>query len=114
MYFLKNGGIVIDNPGMREVGMANTSVGVNNLFDEITTMAKECKFADCTHLHEPGCNVLCFLKSGKLDKEKYSNYIKLKKETEFYEMSEAERNEKDYKFGKFIKTAKKQLKNRDY
>lgn len=114
MYFLQNNGIVIDNPGMREVGMTNTNVGINNLFDEITTLAKECKFIDCTHIHEPGCKILSALKSGKLDKNKYSNYINLKKETEYYEMSEAERNEKDYKFGKFIKTAKKQLKKRKY
>lgn len=110
MYFLKDGGVVIDNPGMREVGMTDTNVGIDNLFDEITILAKDCKFIDCTHIHEPGCEVLSALKSGKLDEKKYSNYINLKKETEFYNMSEVERNEKDYKFGKFIKTAKKQLK----
>jgi ribosome biogenesis GTPase len=114
MYFLENGGIVIDNPGMKEVGMTNTGDGIDDLFNEISDMAKKCKFIDCTHIHEPGCNVLSLLKSGELDKEKYSNYINLKKEAEFYEMSEAERNEKDYKFGKFIKTAKKQLKDRKY
>jgi ribosome biogenesis GTPase len=110
MYFLKNGGIVIDNPGMREVGMTNTSDGVNNIFDEITELAKECKFVDCSHISEPGCNVLSALKSGELNAEKYSNYLNLKKETEFYEMTEVERNEKDYKFGKFIKKAKKEIK----
>ena len=111
MYFLESGGIVIDNPGMREVGMTDTNVGIDNLFNEITTLAKKCKFVDCTHIHEPGCEILSALKSGKLHKDKYSNYINLKKETEFYNMSEVERNEKDYKFGKFIKTAKKQLKD---
>lgn len=114
MYLLENGGIVIDNPGMREVGMTNTNDGIDNLFDEILVLAKECKFIDCTHIHEPGCSVLSSLKSGKLDEKKYSNYINLKKETEFYEMSKIEKNEKDYKFGKFIKTAKKQLKDLEY
>ncbi|MCX6752020.1 MAG: ribosome small subunit-dependent GTPase A [Candidatus Nomurabacteria bacterium] len=110
IYFLENGGIVIDNPGMRGVGMTDTNMGIDNLFDEITTLARECKFIDCTHIHEPGCGVLSALKSGELNKDKYSNYINLKKEAEFYNMSEMERNEKDYKFGKFIKKAKKQLK----
>jgi len=110
MYFLKNGGIVIDNPGMREVGMTNADEGVDNVFDEITELAKECKFVDCSHVSEPGCNVLSVLKSGELDEGKYYNYINLKKETEFYEMTEVERNEKDYKFGKFIKKAKKDIK----
>lgn len=110
MYFLKNGGIVIDNPGMREVGMTNTNEGVDNVFDEIAELAMKCKFIDCSHVSEPGCNVLSALESGKLNAEKYSNYLNLKKEAEYYEMTEIERNEKDYKFGKFIKKAKKEIK----
>jgi ribosome biogenesis GTPase len=67
MYFLGNGGIVIDNPGMREVAMADTSAGIDSLFDAITALAGKCKYADCTHSHEPGCEVLAALKSGSLD-----------------------------------------------
>jgi ribosome biogenesis GTPase len=114
MYFLESGSIVIDNPGMREVGMTDTNVGIDNLFDEITELATKCKFIDCSHISEPRCNVLLALESGELNAEKYSNYISLKKEAEFYKMTEVERNEKDYQFGKFIKTAKKQLKGRKY
>jgi len=113
MYFLKNGGIVIDNPGMREVGMTDTSIGIDSLFDEITALAKKCKYVDCTHVHEPGCEVLSSLKSGELDESKYSNYISLKKESEYYKMTELEKREKDRQFGKFIKKAKEQLKNTD-
>ena len=109
MYFLKNGGIVIDNPGMREVGMTNTNDGVDNVFDEITKLAMNCKFVDCSHTSEPECSVLFALKSGNLNEGKYSNYINLKKEAEYYEMTEVERNEKDYRFGKFIKKAKKDI-----
>jgi len=111
MYFLKNGSIVIDNPGMREVGMTDTSIGIDNLFDEITALAKKCKYIDCTHIHEPGCEVLSALKSGELDESKYSNYISLKKEAEHYKMTKVEKREKNRQFGKFIKKAKKQLKN---
>ena len=114
MYFLENGGIVIDNPGMREVGMTNTGAGINDSFDEITVLAKKCRYADCAHVHEPDCEVLSALKSGKLDESKYSNYVNLKKEAEYYEMTELEKREKDRQFGKFIKTAKKQLKGRKY
>jgi len=109
MYFLKNGSIVIDNPGMREIGVMSVS-GVDNLFDEITNLAKECKFNDCTHVHEPGCNVLVQLKEGKLDEEKYSNYVNLKKEAENYNMTSFEKRKADRQFGKFIKGAKKELK----
>ena len=110
MYFLKNGGIVIDNPGMREVGMTNTIDGIDNFFDEITILSKECKYVDCSHTSEPGCKVLSELKSGKLDESKYVNYINLKKEAEYYDMTELEKREKDYKFGKFIKNAKKEMR----
>lgn len=110
MYFLKNGGIVIDNPGMREVGMADAGAGIDNLFDEINILAEKCKFADCSHTSEPGCEVLAALKSGKLDKNKYSNYIGLRKEAEYYEMTKLEKREKDKSFGKFIKKAKKEIK----
>jgi ribosome biogenesis GTPase len=111
MYFLKNGTIVIDNPGMREVGMTDVSDGINNLFDNITVLAKKCRYIDCTHIREPGCEVLSALKAGKIDEDKYSNYINLKKEAEHYEMTELKKKEKGKQFGKFIKKAKKELKN---
>jgi ribosome biogenesis GTPase len=109
MYFLENGGIVIDNPGMREVGIADAKAGIDNLFDEIISLARKCKYADCTHTHEPGCEVLLAVKSGELDEGKYSNYINLKKEAEFYEMTELEKRKKDRQFGKFMKNTKREL-----
>ncbi|TFG35778.1 MAG: ribosome small subunit-dependent GTPase A [Parcubacteria group bacterium] len=109
MYFLKNGGIVIDNPGMREVGMTDTGTGIDSLFDEITALAEKCRYVDCTHVHEPGCEVLSAVKSGKLDEDKYYNYINLKKEVEYYETTALEKREKDHQFGKFIKKAKKEI-----
>lgn len=116
MYFLENsstslatsGGIVVDNPGIREVGIADAGEGLDNFFDEITALGEKCKFADCAHMSEPGCEVLSALNSGKLDAEKYSNYVNLRKESEYYEMTEQEKREKDRRFGKFIKTYKKQ------
>jgi len=114
MYFLENGGVVIDNPGMREVGMTDTNAGIDNLFDEISALGKKCKYVDCTHTNEPGCEVLSALKSGELDNDKYSNYINLKKEASHYEMTELEQREKNRQFGKFIKNAKKQIKKYKY
>jgi ribosome biogenesis GTPase len=110
MYFLENGGIVIDNPGMREIGMSDVGQGIDTFFNEIIDLAKGCRYTDCTHIHESGCKVLEAVKSGKLDKEKYSNYINLKKEADFSEMSDFERREKDREFGNFLKKAKKELK----
>lgn len=113
IYFLKNGGIVIDNPGTREVGIMDADSGIENVFDEIISLSKNCKYSDCTHTHESGCAVLEAVKTKKLDENKYLNYIKLKKETEYYEMDEIEKREKDRKFGKFIKRTLSQLKDFD-
>src|SRR3989339_889771 len=110
MYFLENGAIAVDNPGMREVGMTDTGLGIDNLFDEIMILAKNCKYVDCIHIHEPGCKVLSAVKSGELDKDKYLNYVSLKREVEHYEMTKLEKREKDKQFGKFVKNAKKELK----
>ncbi|MCK9393497.1 MAG: ribosome small subunit-dependent GTPase A [Candidatus Paceibacterota bacterium] len=109
MYFLENGGIVIDNPGTREVGMADTNIGIENVFDEIITLSKNCKYSDCTHTQESGCAVLKAIEEKKLDKEKYQNYVKLKKETEYYEMTDLEKRGKDRKFGQFVKRTLKEL-----
>ena len=111
MYFLENGGIAIDNPGMREVGAASAAAGIDGFFDGITALAERCRFVDCTHIHEPGCAVLAELNSGKLDAEKYANYINLKKESGYHEMTELEKKEKDRRFGKLLKAYKRQSKN---
>ena len=117
MYFLDNGGIVIDNPGMREVGLADVGDSINSVFDEITLLARKCKYVDCIHIHEPGCAVLSAIKSGQLDEDQYNNYLDLKKEAEYYEMTELEKKKKNSQFGKFVKKAKKQLRrsgHKDY
>lgn len=111
MYFLETGGIVIDNPGMREVGMTDAGAGIDSFFEGITALAKRCKYSDCKHIHEPGCEVLAALKSGRISEDQYSNYVNLKKEAEYYEMNKLEKREKDRQFGKFIKKTKESLRN---
>jgi ribosome biogenesis GTPase len=110
MYFLENGGIVVDNPGTREVGLTIAESGIAEVFDDIISLSLNCKFSDCKHLNEPGCAVKQALTNGALDQDKYDNYFKLKKESEFYGMSDVEKRTKDKKFGKFVKSALKSLK----
>jgi ribosome biogenesis GTPase len=111
MYFLDNGGIVIDNPGVREVGLIDSNKQVGSAFDEILEYSENCKYADCTHTHEPGCAVIDAVKCGELDEDKYNNYLNLKKETEYNNMSDFEKRVDDKKFGKFIKKTKKELED---
>lgn len=110
MYFTVEGGIIIDNPGSREVGIVDFGTGAKELFIDIDKLALNCKFNDCTHTNENGCAVLVAIAAGDINETQYENYLKLRKETEHYEMSSREKRQKDKKFGKFIKTAKADLK----
>lgn len=113
MYFMENGGIVIDNPGMREVMIAEEASGMEETFAEIAELAGSCKYSDCTHTHEPGCAVIKAVEDKQLDAQRYDNYKKMKTEIEFNEMSPVEKKNKDRQFGKFVKKAKEEIKQYD-
>ena len=113
LFILENGGLLVDNPGMREIGLLDSDKGIKNVFAEIQELSKLCRFLDCTHRHEPGCAVLDAVGSGDLDESKYDNYVRLVKENEYNTMTKLEKRKKDRKFGKFIKSAKKQLKKHE-
>ena len=107
---LDNEALLIDTPGMRELGILGTTDGMNATFSEIDDFAMNCRFSDCTHTKEPGCAVLKAVKNGDLSEERYNNYLKLKQEAEFYDLSDIEKRQKDKAFGRFIKSAKKQMR----
>ncbi|NTU72696.1 ribosome small subunit-dependent GTPase A [Candidatus Roizmanbacteria bacterium] len=111
MYFLETGGIVIDNPGTREVGITNADTGLNTVFNEINRLSRKCKYSDCSHSNEPGCAVLRAVAEEQIDRDQYDNYIKLKAESAFYSLTDVEKRNKDRKFGQFLKKAKTSLKN---
>jgi ribosome biogenesis GTPase len=107
---LQQGSMLIDTPGMRELGLLGGGEGVNQGFEEILLLAAGCRFANCSHEHESGCAVRAAVASGSLTEDRYSSYIKLKKESEYNEMSYLEKRKKERAFGRFIKSAKKQMK----
>ncbi|MCP4977123.1 MAG: ribosome small subunit-dependent GTPase A [Maribacter sp.] len=111
---LKSGGIMIDNPGMREVGIADTSRGLETTFETIVEYAENCRFKDCTHTHEKDCAVLTAIKIGEIDEDAYSNFLKMEKEKMHFESDAIERKKKDKDFGKMIKNVKKQRKDMKY
>jgi ribosome biogenesis GTPase / thiamine phosphate phosphatase len=112
LFILENGGMVIDNPGIREVGLADAGEAVANVFDDISELAKECKFADCRHQCEPGCAVRAALDCGDLSEEKYSNYLKLKKESDHYSLTNLGKRQKERSFGQMVKNYKKLKMNK--
>ena len=107
-------GILIDNPGMREVGITNISDGLEMTFDGILNLAQDCKFSDCTHTNEKGCAVLAAIENEELDADSYANFIKMEKEKLHFESEAKERRKKDKDFGKMIKNVKKQRRNNKY
>lgn len=106
---LENGGIFIDNPGMREVGIADSGGGLEQTFDTIVSLGKACRFKDCTHTREYGCAVLLAVENGELDPSSYENYLKMEREKAHFETTIEEKRKKDKQFGKLLKNYKKDL-----
>lgn len=82
---LPQGGIVIDTPGMRELGIE--SANLSQSFADVEAFAAQCRFADCKHGAEPGCAVKQALKAGVLDERRWANYQKLKREARYQGLS---------------------------
>lgn len=109
---LENGAIVIDNPGMRELGVIGIESGLDNTFDEIAELSNHCRYTDCTHTVEQGCAVLKGIEEGTISSERYQNYMKMYKESLYNEMSYFEKRQKDKKFGKFLHNYLKNKKDK--
>lgn len=80
LIILPAGGIVIDNPGMRSVPLWGDQKGLEETFDDIVELTRQCKFTDCQHRTEPGCAIKKALEDGALDRDRYNNYLRLQRE----------------------------------
>lgn len=83
LILLQSGVMVIDTPGMRELGMWDVSEGLGQNFTDVEQYLGRCKFRDCRHQSEPGCAVRAALESGELSQERWNSYRQLKKEAKF-------------------------------
>jgi len=82
MVVLPSGGILIDTPGMRELQLWEADEGIQEVFEEIESLAAACRFRDCHHNQEPDCAVRKALEEGTLDEGRYTSYLKLQREIE--------------------------------
>ncbi len=80
LFLLPQGGILMDNPGMRELHLWGEEEDLNESFTEVEVLAGGCKFGDCRHRVEPGCAVLAAVEAGELSSERLASYQKLKEE----------------------------------
>jgi ribosome biogenesis GTPase len=109
---LENGALLVDTPGLRELGMIAVGESIDESFADIHGLSESCRFNDCTHTTEVGCAVLQAVENGDVSADRYQSYIKLKKESDFHQLSYFERRKKDKQFGRMIKTAMKQMRKK--
>ena len=77
---LPGGGMIIDNPGIREIAFWDDEDGIDRAFADIEELAQACRFADCRHESEPGCGVRAAVESGDLPVKRLESYLKMKRE----------------------------------
>jgi ribosome biogenesis GTPase len=82
---LPDGGLVIDTPGMRELQLWDAGEGLDEAFDDVTSLFSQCRFSDCQHQTEPGCAVRAALASGELARDRWESYLHLQRELEHLE-----------------------------
>ncbi|MBF0235532.1 MAG: ribosome small subunit-dependent GTPase A [Desulfamplus sp.] len=107
LLLLDNGTMLIDTPGMRELGLLGASDGLDDSFSDIHALSLNCRFASCTHMQEPGCAVLQATEADELSEDRYQSYLKLRKESEHYSLSYIEKRKKDKDFGRHVKAVMK-------
>lgn len=80
---LPAGGVLVDTPGLRGIGLFDVGDGLDMAFADVEQFAADCHFADCGHTAEPGCAVLAAVDSGALPQRRYDSYLKLRREADW-------------------------------
>ena len=83
LFVLPGGGLVIDTPGLRSVGLVAEADGLSRVFDDIEELAALCRFQDCGHRQEPECAVIAAMQSGDLDERRLASWRKLQREVQW-------------------------------
>ena len=109
---LEHGGLLIDTPGMREMGMLGAREGIGETFADISALARGCRYTDCRHASEPGCEVRAAIERHELSDEHLRNFLNLQKEADFNDLSYIDRRKKDRAFGRFLHAYKKRKDGR--
>jgi ribosome biogenesis GTPase len=105
LFLLPSGALLLDTPGMRELGMWDADEGIDETFADLIELANRCRFADCSHRLEPGCAIQAEVKSGRLDDARVRSYRRLSHEVAEQPATVAAKREKDRRFGKAVRNA---------
>ena len=114
LFLLPNGGIVIDTPGLRELALWTDASALDRTFPDVEALARDCRFGDCTHGHEPGCAVLEAVAEGTLDAGRFESYVELHREVErtAAQMPTHERRRAERKLGKMYREIQQHKRRR--
>jgi len=107
LHILPSGGLLIDVPGMRELRVAEISQSIGTVFDDIRSLAAQCRFADCGHETEPGCAVIRAIEENRIDARRLANYRKLMRENALATATLAEKRSHGREFAKMVKEGKR-------
>ncbi len=114
LIMLKSGVMIIDTPGMRELGMWDVTEGLGQSFSDVEKYFGRCKFTNCRHETEPGCAVKAAIENGELPYNRWVSYLRLKKEAKFSDDKEGYLREKQKWHKDISKKIKNLKKNGDY
>lgn len=103
-YRLKDGGWLVDMPGMREIQLTDAAAGISQVFEDIDRLAATCRYGDCTHSSEPGCAVRSAIDRGDLDESRLARWRKLEAEERRNSETLAQRRARDKDFGKMVRS----------
>jgi ribosome biogenesis GTPase len=107
---LDQGAMLVDTPGMRELGAIGFGAGIEESFTDVVGLASGCRFADCTHTQEVGCALLAAVERGTLSRPRLESYLRLVRESDYHEMSYAQRRKQSRDFGRMVKSVTKHKK----
>jgi ribosome biogenesis GTPase len=113
MVFVPGGGLIVDTPGLRELGLWDAEQGLGQAFADVESFFGGCAFNDCSHNAEPGCAVQGALRAGRLDHARWDSYRKLERERQFIESKRDAglRNERKEKWKNIAKQNRKRTKS---
>jgi ribosome biogenesis GTPase / thiamine phosphate phosphatase len=91
LHLLRDGGILIDTPGIRELQLSDCETGIEDAFDDVMQFIAQCKFNNCQHKTEKACGIKTALESGELASRRWENYLKLQNEQELRDTPQHEK-----------------------
>jgi ribosome biogenesis GTPase len=100
LFLLDGGSMLIDTPGMRELGAMGVSEGIEATFADLEELAEQCRFKDCAHQAETGCALKAAVAAGEVEASRFEAFLRLRRESEFHETSYLERRRREREFGR--------------